>query len=72
MFAKRLKVARKNKGFTAQQMADCLDTGLRNYRKYESGDARPSFEALIAIANKLEVSTDYLLGNDNSCEESAD
>lgn len=65
MFSKRLNQTRKSKGFTAQQMADILHTGIRNYRKYESNDAMPSIDRLITIADTLDVSIDYLLGRDN-------
>ncbi|MDE6838489.1 MAG: helix-turn-helix domain-containing protein [Acutalibacter sp.] len=61
MFSKRLNETRKKRGITAQQMADYLRIGLRSYRNYESGDREPSLEVLIQIADKLEVSTDYLL-----------
>lgn len=64
MFSDRLNKTRKARGLTAQQMADALNTSLRNYRKYESGDTRPSFEGLIIIADKLNVTTDYLLCRD--------
>jgi len=64
MFAKRLNETRKNKGLTAQQMADALQTGIRNYRKYESGDAKPTIDGLVQIADLLDVSTDYLLCRD--------
>ena len=64
MFPQRLNETRKAKGFTAQQMADALQTGLRNYRKYESGDAKPTLEGLVLIADLLDVSTDYLLCRD--------
>ena len=66
MFSERLKQARKARGPTAQQMADALGTGLRNYRKYESGDARPTLDGLVIIADMLEVSTDYLLSRDTT------
>lgn len=62
MFHKRLNETRKNAGITAQQMADWLGIELRSYRNYESGDREPSFAMLVKIANKLNVSTDYLLG----------
>lgn len=62
MFAKRLNRIRKDAGITAQQMADKLHMGIRNYRKYESGDAKPTFEGIVAIASILEVPTDFLLG----------
>ena len=64
MFSDRLNQTRKERGFTAQQMADALLTGLRNYRKYESGDAKPTLDGLVAIADLLNVSTDYLLCRD--------
>lgn len=64
MFPERLNSVRKSKGYTAQQMADCLSMGLRAYRNYESGDRFPSADALIKIADKLDVSIDYLLGRD--------
>ena len=62
MFSERLNQTRKSKGITAQQMADHLSMGLRAYRNYESNDRSPSLETLVKIADKLEVSTDYLLG----------
>ena len=64
MFSKRLNLTRKFRGYTAQQMADYLSMGLRAYRNYESGDSFPSADALIKIADKLDVSIDYLLGRD--------
>ena len=62
MFPQRLKEARKFRGYTAQYMADALQTGIRNYRKYESGDASPTLEGLSKLADILGVSTDFLLG----------
>ena len=64
MFGKRLNDTRKEKGYSAQQVADFLHVSVRNYRKYESGDVKPPLEGLVAIADILDVSTDYLLGRD--------
>lgn len=64
MFSQRLNFVRKSKGISAQQMADYLCMGLRSYRNYESGDRFPSPESLVKIADKLDVSIDYLLGRD--------
>lgn len=64
MFSKRLNELRKSKGISAQLLADYLHVGLRNYRKYESGDARPTMESLVLIADYLDVSLDYLLCRD--------
>lgn len=65
MFSSRLNSIRKSKGFTAQYMADALHTGIRNYRKYESGHANPTLDGLVKIADILDVSTDYLLCRDD-------
>ena len=62
MFGEQLNKTRKLKGFTAQQMADYLGVTIGSYRMYESNKRRPSFESLIKISAKLEVSVDYLLG----------
>ena len=66
MFGDRLREARKSKGFTAQQMAIALHTGIRNYRKYESGHAHPSLQALVKMSRMLDVSADYLLELDDN------
>ena len=65
MFKERLRAARITRGFTAQVLADYLNVGLRNYQKYESGDARPTYEGLVAIAEFLDVSIDFLLYRDD-------
>lgn len=75
MFGQRLNQVRKTKGFTAQKMADLLSVSIRTYRNYESETSSPSLEALVKIADILNVSTDYLLCRDcwlNSHEASSD
>lgn len=72
MLKERLKEARKARHMTAQQMADILQTGIRNYRKYESGDAKPTLEGLVLIADTLNVTTDYLLCRDIKTHPSPD
>lgn len=68
MFKDRLRSARIARGHTVQEMADFLETALRNYQKYESGDARPTFEGLVILADALNVPTDFLLGRDSYLE----
>lgn len=65
MFNTRLNQTRKNKGITAQQMADSLCVNIRSYRAYESADRMPNLEMLVRIADILDVSIDYLLGRDD-------
>lgn len=61
MFSKRLNKLRKDCGFTAQKMADELNIGIRNYRKYESGHANPTIDGVVSISRILGVPVDYLL-----------
>lgn len=65
MFKDRLRATRIYRGLTAQYLADHLQIGLRNYQKYESGDARPTFEGLVSLADLLSVPTDFLLERDD-------
>ena len=62
MFGKRLREARMMRGFTQPQLADAIDVALRTYQQYEQGIRNPSFDSLVALANALDVSTDWLLG----------
>ena len=71
-FGTRLNQARKDRGQTAQNMADMLGIGLRSYRAYESGDREPYFDTLVKIADFLDVSTDYLLCRDEFLSKHAD
>lgn len=71
-FHERLKLMRKSRGRTQQFMADSLNVILRLYQKYESGEVQPGFEKLVAIADILDCSTDYLLGRDQWVEAHGD
>lgn len=43
-------------------MAEHFKIANRTYQNYEGGQRRPDFEMLVALADYLEVTTDYLLG----------
>ena len=65
MFNDRLRSTRIARNLTLQQTADALFTSLRNYQKYESGQASPTLEGLVKLADILDVPTDYLLERDD-------
>jgi transcriptional regulator with XRE-family HTH domain len=65
MFAKRLKLARKRKNMTQEELAKRVNTKKTTISNYETEYSTPSNEMLSDIANVLEVSTDYLLGRIN-------
>lgn len=62
MLSDNLNRIRKEKGFTAQYMADQLDIEVHLYRKYENGYTNPPLPKFIKIADILGVSADELLG----------
>jgi len=68
MFQERLKELRKAQGYSATQMAEICEVTRRNYLRYESGEVRPSYENLVAIADLFDVSLDYLLCRDGFIE----
>jgi len=57
----RLIALRKEKGFTQQKLADALGFHVNSIKKYESGQAQPSLDAIKKLATGLHVSTDFLL-----------
>ena len=61
-FPQHLKEARKWKNFKQKEMAELLGIKLRSYQQYEGGQRRPDYETLVALADYLDVTTDYLLG----------
>lgn len=66
MFFMRLRAARVACHLTQQNMADQLGISLNGYQKYEQGERQPSLDTLVRIARILHVSTDVLLGLDDS------
>lgn len=62
-FGKRLVEARKKKGLSQDEVAKKLGTKAPVIGRYERDEAKPSIEAAANIANLLEVSLDYLVGN---------
>ncbi|MFP7169739.1 helix-turn-helix transcriptional regulator [Terribacillus sp. 7520-G] len=58
----RLSELRKKKNWSLQDTADRLGIAKSTYAGYESGYRRPSFEALIMLADLFDTSCDDLLG----------
>lgn len=49
-------------GFTQEELAALVGISRTAIARYESGDIEPKLKNLIAIAEQLNVSCDYLLG----------
>jgi len=51
-----LKIQRKNMGYTQQQVADAIETNVRTYQKWESGETTPDGYFLLRLLNWLDIS----------------
>ncbi len=58
----RIRKAREHAGFTQEELAALIGISRTAIARYESGDIEPKLRNLIAIADQLHVSCDYLLG----------
>ena len=58
----RLRDLREKHGWNKREMARLCGFGELQIHRYESGISDPSTDSLRVIAEKLGVSTDYLLG----------
>lgn len=65
-FGKRLQEARKKANLSQKDVADALNTKSPVIGRYERDEAKPSIEAAAKLANLLEVSLDYLVGNSDN------
>ena len=62
-FGNNLKLIRKEKGLTQEQLAEMLDVSRQAVSKWESENGYPETDKLLTIAKELEVSLDYLMDN---------
>lgn len=68
VFRERLKILRKEKGYTQEKMAQLLNMGQSSYAKWENGRTEPTLKSIIELSKILDISTDYLLGVRDSRE----
>lgn len=67
-FQENIKIVRKQRKQTQKQFATLFDISERAYQYYEAGTREPNIETLIEIADKLELSIDYLVGRTDNPE----
>lgn len=58
----KIKKTREEKGITQEFIAQCLEITQSNYGRLEKDDSRLTVPKLVKIAEVLEVSVSYLLG----------
>jgi transcriptional regulator with XRE-family HTH domain len=62
VFPDRLRVAREYRGLTQSDLAKLTGLNPAAISHFETGGRKPSFDNLRLLADKLDVTTDYLLG----------
>ncbi|WP_455441249.1 helix-turn-helix domain-containing protein [Streptococcus parasanguinis] len=71
-FSERLKKLRKDAGLTQVDVAEKLGISQPAYASWERGIKKPTQENLVKIAQILNVSVDYLVGNSENKDEDLD
>lgn len=67
-FTERFSQLRKQHGLTQQQMADVVGIHISQVKRYESNEAQPSLEILKKVATAFNVTTDWLVFEENERE----
>lgn len=60
-FSEKLLTLRKANNLTQEQLAEKLDVSRQSISKWESGQAAPELEKIVALSAVFNVTTDYLL-----------
>lgn len=71
-FAERLKILRKQVKLTQAQIAEKLNISQQAYASWERGVKKPTQENLVKIAQVLDVTVDYLVGNSEEKSDELD
>ena len=66
---RKIRELRRGKDWTQEQLADFLNVSYQSVSKWETGTAIPDLSFVIPLARLFGVSTDELLGFDQSKED---
>lgn len=64
-FAKRIKSLREQNGLSMEQLANQFNSTKSRVSMWENNGTVPRVDILVKLANYFNVTTDYLLGNDD-------
>ena len=65
-----IKIARKKKGFTQEELANQIGVTPQAVSRWESGSGMPDISLIVPIAQVLSVSTDRLFGLEGEKQDS--
>ena len=63
-FPEKLRILRKNKGWSQGQLGKKIGADLQRISKYERGVMLPTMELMVRIAKAFDVSVDFLIRDD--------
>jgi len=66
IFGERIRALRESMNFSQVKFAETFGIGQSSVVRYEKGEASPSLELLVNIADYFDVSLDYILGRTNN------
>lgn len=61
-FAQRIAAIRKKRKLSQEKLGELINMSQRTIAAWEGSERTPSFPVLLELAEKLDVSVDYLLG----------
>lgn len=71
-FSENLKIIRKERNMTQEQLAELLNVSRQAVSKWESGNGYPETEKLLDISNELNTSIDELLADHRNNKEDSE
>lgn len=60
----RIRQLRKERGLSITKLAEAIGVSYQSLRKYEVGERNPPITVLIALADYLDTTVDYLVGRE--------
>jgi transcriptional regulator with XRE-family HTH domain len=64
VFTEKIQILMKAEGITAKKLTENVGLSSSAISEWKKGKAKPSYEAIVKIAQYFNVSTDYLLRDD--------
>ena len=61
-FPERILELKKSRNLLQKDIANSVGITIRNYQRYEKGQAQPTLPVLYKLADYFDVSLDYLVG----------
>ena len=71
-FAENLKLIRKERNLSQEELAEMIDVSRQAVSKWEQGDGYPEVEKLLLLSSILNISLDYLMSTEFAQKASND